>query len=101
MKTKQPAVPLMTTPSDTPDESERRAQDCRAKAAYCNGSPASAPIRVAAVLRQAVGRVGKRSDQVKQKQPTGPPMMLGNRRALGPYCYAKYSRTFASSARGL
>jgi hypothetical protein len=21
--------------------------------------------------------------------------------ALGPYCYAKYSRTFASSARGL
>jgi hypothetical protein len=25
----------MTTPSDTPDESERRAQDCRAKAAYC------------------------------------------------------------------
>jgi hypothetical protein len=25
----------MTKPSDTPDESERRAQDCRAKAAYC------------------------------------------------------------------
>ena len=25
----------MTTPSETPDESERRAQDCRAKAAYC------------------------------------------------------------------
>jgi hypothetical protein len=25
----------MTEPSDTPDENERRAQDCRAKAAYC------------------------------------------------------------------
>jgi hypothetical protein len=25
----------MTSPSDKPDESERRAQDCRAKAAYC------------------------------------------------------------------
>jgi hypothetical protein len=25
----------MTTPSDTPDENERRAQDCRAKAVYC------------------------------------------------------------------
>jgi hypothetical protein len=24
-----------TTPSGTPDENERRAQDCRAKAAYC------------------------------------------------------------------
>jgi hypothetical protein len=24
-----------TPPSDTPDESERRSQDCRAKAAYC------------------------------------------------------------------
>jgi|ERR1700730_9054151 len=29
------AHPPMTTPSDPPDESERRAQDCRAKAAYC------------------------------------------------------------------
>jgi hypothetical protein len=25
----------MTTPSDTSDEKESRAQDCRAKAAYC------------------------------------------------------------------
>jgi hypothetical protein len=25
----------MTTPSDLPDENERRKQDCRAKAAYC------------------------------------------------------------------
>ena len=25
-----------------------------------------------------------------------PPMTLGNMRELGPYCYAKYSRTFAS-----
>ena len=25
----------MTTPSDTPDQREKRAQDCRAKAAYC------------------------------------------------------------------
>jgi hypothetical protein len=25
----------MTEPSDTPDENERRKQDCRAKAAYC------------------------------------------------------------------
>jgi hypothetical protein len=25
----------MTTPSDAPDESEKRAQDYRAKAAYC------------------------------------------------------------------
>jgi hypothetical protein len=34
-KPKQPHGPPMTTPSDTPDENERRAQDCRAKAAYC------------------------------------------------------------------
>jgi hypothetical protein len=25
----------MTVPSDTPDENEKRKQDCRAKAAYC------------------------------------------------------------------
>ena len=35
------------------------------------------------------------------KHPPGPSMTLGNMRELGPYCYAKYSRTFASSARGL
>jgi hypothetical protein len=33
VKAKQP--PAETTPSDTPDVSERRTQDCRAKAAYC------------------------------------------------------------------
>jgi hypothetical protein len=32
---KQPPGPAMTTPPDTPDEREKRAQDCRAKAAYC------------------------------------------------------------------
>ena len=35
------------------------------------------------------------------KHPAGPPMTLGNMRKLGPYCYAKYSRILASSARGL
>jgi hypothetical protein len=35
VKPKQPPGPPMTTPSDTPDESEKRAQNCRAKAAYC------------------------------------------------------------------
>ena len=34
-ETQATARPPMTTPSETPDESERRAQDCRAKAAYC------------------------------------------------------------------
>jgi hypothetical protein len=35
MVAKQPVGLRMTTPSDTSDENERRAQDCRAKAAYC------------------------------------------------------------------
>ena len=35
------------------------------------------------------------------KHPAGPPMTRGNMRKLGPYCYAKYSRILASSARGL
>jgi hypothetical protein len=30
----KPGLPA-TAPSDTPDEKEMRAQDCRAKAAYC------------------------------------------------------------------
>jgi hypothetical protein len=34
-KPNQPARPPITPPPDTPDENERRAQDCRAKAAYC------------------------------------------------------------------
>jgi hypothetical protein len=28
-------LPPMTVPSDTPDENEKRRQDCQAKAAYC------------------------------------------------------------------
>jgi hypothetical protein len=39
----------MTTPSDPPDESERRAQDCRAKAAYCKWVASISPDKV---LRQ-------------------------------------------------
>jgi hypothetical protein len=35
MNAKHPPGPAMTEPSDTPDENERRKQDCRAKAAYC------------------------------------------------------------------
>ena len=37
----------------------------------------------------------------ERKHPAGPPMTRGNMRERGPYCYAKYSRTFASNARGL
>ena len=36
----------MTTPSETPDESERRAQDCRAKAAYCKWVASISPDNV-------------------------------------------------------
>ena len=83
VKPKQPAGPAMTTPSNTPDESERRAQDCRAKAAYCKWVASISPDKVLRQYYAAVGRVGKRSDQVKQKQPPGPPMPLGNMRELG------------------
>ena len=46
MNPKQPHGPPMITPSDTPDESEKRAQDYRAKAAYCKWVSEREPDKV-------------------------------------------------------
>ena len=48
-RSKQSPGPPMTTPSNTPDESERHAQDCPAKAAYCKWVASISPDKV---LRQ-------------------------------------------------
>ena len=75
----------MTKPSDTPDESEKRAQDYRAKAAYCKWVSERQPDKDLRAFYAELSRVGKRSNQVKPKQPAGPAMTLGNMRELGAH----------------
>jgi len=69
MKPKQTARP-MTTPSETPGESERRAQDCRAKAAYCKWVAKREPDEK---LRQFYGPCEDRGSMPRRAVPTTKP----------------------------
>jgi hypothetical protein len=69
----------MTTPSDPPDESERRAQDCRAKAAYCKWVAQREPDEN---LRKfyAMLSVEWEKEATSETKAAAPPMTPGNMR---------------------
>jgi hypothetical protein len=67
----------MTTPSEKPDENERRAQDCRAKAAYCKWVAEREPDKI---LRKFFARL---SIEWEKEAARGAPPGLGQRGANG------------------
>ena len=80
-ETQATARPPMTTPSETPDESERRAQDCRAKAASCKWVAEREPDKK---LRKFYAKLSIEKEAASEtKAAAGPPMTLGNMRELG------------------
>jgi hypothetical protein len=60
----------MTAPSETPDESERRAQDCRAKAAYCKWIAEREPDKI---LREFYAKLSIEWEKEAAKGADGAP----------------------------